>query len=251
MISTATKKFRLDKNFIKRYADFHTVVDALGVEQVRHGANIFIRCPNPQHNDEHIGNCVLYDDGCYCHACGKGYDVIGIARAVLGCSMNDALNYIAGVCGLIGLAESETQKTSFHPENNFIKSEDASFIGIHNCRVKKIIGVSDEERRQEWQQYKLSLRGKKEKPKKAPWREYDEVTVISNPLLDLFKNDRATYRELVIGKAKEKARALYDSYLLVLQHQEPKEPNVKKYLSSCLREQLTRCERIIELAKKA
>ncbi len=229
--------------YIKEYADIYDVARALGLEMQKKGGTTAIRCVNPDHQDAHIGNCILYPTSVHCFACGAHYDVIGLTRAVTGYRLDEALNLIADICHI---PEPETGHTGrntsiFQPQSGFISKEDREFIGIHNSPFYKMRMRSEKE----IADYYFDAIDKGEKPNYQQW---EQECVSSSPLKDLFLHDRPSYQQLICDKVKEKAYNLKQDYKYLMALNLSVE--MKNKIQSDYLLNLRRCSKILQEAKK-
>lgn len=76
------------------------LAEELGLEIQRNGTNLYVLCPNPEHNDRRASNCVLYDKNAYCFACHKSWDAIGLVMEVRHCNFMEAVAFLSDLYGL-------------------------------------------------------------------------------------------------------------------------------------------------------
>ena len=123
-----------DINALLDAADALTVAQHLGIEIKRKGSRNFIRCPGHESRlgkpDYKISNCVLFDKGYKCFACGESVGIIQMVQEVTGCSFAEALDIIADTCGGSSLYQT-TNKKSSTPQKQALRKEDLEIIGIN------------------------------------------------------------------------------------------------------------------------
>ena len=90
---------RYDKERLLDEATAEEVAAYLGLEMVRRGSRIFIRCPSPGHNDRNIGNCCLTHKGYKCFACGTSGGLIDLVMQSQNCDFTEALGLIGDALG--------------------------------------------------------------------------------------------------------------------------------------------------------
>ena len=88
--------------------DAASVADYIGMEVVKRGANLCIRCPGHEKRlgkpDNNIGNAVLTQRGYRCFACDTFVNMVNMVREYEGCNYWDALNIIAKAAGYDSVA---------------------------------------------------------------------------------------------------------------------------------------------------
>ena len=163
----------IDKERVRPFASAFDIASALGIETKKSGKTVTMRCINPNHSDKHMGNCVLYQNGCHCFACGADYDVFGMVRAIRGCSMNDAVKAVAEICHI--QVTSADMRQSQPP----ISSAELELIGLHNTTIRD------------------SANGR---------------LILSDPLGKMWRENRSEFKRMCRDKAKEKAEDIRISY---------------------------------------
>lgn len=73
-------------------ADINIVAEYLGMKTYKKGSNIFVHCPNPEHNDVHPTNCFFKprDTRMYCAVCQKSFGAIDLVMLKTGKGIIDA-----------------------------------------------------------------------------------------------------------------------------------------------------------------
>ena len=79
--------------------DMFSVANSLGIEVKKIGSNYSIICPEPGHNDNNYGNCMLYPHNYYCWSCGKRGDAISLVKNTLNCSTYESVCYLVNTFG--------------------------------------------------------------------------------------------------------------------------------------------------------
>lgn len=106
---------------IKDCVSSYNIADMMGIEQKRSGKVTFIRCPEPDHEDAHIGSCRITNSGYVCYACGKSGSVIDLYAKLNNFSFSQAVNELGKK---LSLNESGTYETC--P----LTSEDKKALGL-------------------------------------------------------------------------------------------------------------------------
>lgn len=83
------------------------VCHSLGLKVRRSGKSYLIYCPEPNHNDRHMGSCRINEqtNRYYCFACGVGGDNIRLVQNVLNYDFQTATDYLADMSGQPNYAE--------------------------------------------------------------------------------------------------------------------------------------------------
>ena len=110
---------------IKSRLNSYDVVDLLGLETVNSGKTTFIRCPEPNHPDKHIGSCRISERGYFCYSCGKFGSVIDLYAKSKGISFSCAINELGDRMNL-----SHSECTNDFP----LSKDDKSALGVENSR---------------------------------------------------------------------------------------------------------------------
>lgn len=91
--------------------DAASVADYIGIEVVKRGANLCIRCPGHEKRlgkpDNNIGNAVLTQRGYRCFACDTFVNMVNMVREHQDCNYWDAVNIIAKAAGYDTVASSK------------------------------------------------------------------------------------------------------------------------------------------------
>lgn len=89
-----------DKRRLKEETDIEDVVDALAIPVKIKGSAKFIRCPRPDHDDQHE-SCYFRDGDnfLYCNSCGKAINPVDLIMYSTGMSFKDAIIYLWEING--------------------------------------------------------------------------------------------------------------------------------------------------------
>jgi DNA primase len=120
----------MDIDELREDADIEAVVDALGLETFPSGSNIFLYCPNPDHNDRHPTNCYFKRgwNHVYCTVCGKTFNAIDIIMWQTGAGFSDAVRTLAKIQG-ISESELDRQKRKSKGDRPEISNRDLRYLG--------------------------------------------------------------------------------------------------------------------------
>lgn len=108
---------------LKEDADAVEIAQALNMNMVRRGRNIFIECMDHMKNtgkkDLKLNKCIVTRRGTYCFSCGAYHDVIYMVRNYLDCSPYEARRVIAGLLGNVEyyLEDGEHDPAKIMPYN--------------------------------------------------------------------------------------------------------------------------------------
>lgn len=127
-------------------ADPQTIAEAIGLEVVRKGSNLYCECPSHEKRlgkrDSKISNCVLTAHGYCCFACGEKGDVIQMVMDYKKLSFVKAAELVSNITGGNYTLDEETvQKQPF-------SADELGLIGLTSIANpdgdagKKILGVS-------------------------------------------------------------------------------------------------------------
>ncbi len=101
LASSTRRSVAIDTTRVK--ADIPDVLDRLGLKYEIKGSELFALCPNPEHNDQHVGTWSIRDErggdnnGLYhCFACAWSGSVFDLVRTVVGCGFNEAVEFVGG-----------------------------------------------------------------------------------------------------------------------------------------------------------
>lgn len=115
---------------LKDEADIAQVVESLGIPVTRKGANNFIACPLPDHDDSHATNC-YYKDGwnnVYCEVCKKAIKAPDLIMYETGMSYGEAMDYLWELSGCPDWYYED--RTPGRKKKFSLTGKEASLIGI-------------------------------------------------------------------------------------------------------------------------
>lgn len=170
-------------------------IEACGVEMKKAGRNYLILCPDPSHNDTHLGSCVVMpqkNGRCRCFACQKEFNSLDIMMMCGGYSWYDGMVEIARMSGRLEAynqkGKSEKPKRRLRP----LTTEEKALIGL-DCQNKSKAF------------YNVSF----DKPDgdysyNEDTEMYECYRYFPSPLSLLLKNDPIAYAGLVRRKCAEK-----------------------------------------------
>ena len=127
------------------------VAEKLQLPIFKKGNRYQILCTNPEHNDSHIGNCVLNQKGCFCFACGKQTNLESMVMNVLGVDFKEALKILATWAGIKSektvvkdippLTAADYEKIGLYPNSNAVFNvSNAAFFSkkmYQQCKIRK------------------------------------------------------------------------------------------------------------------
>lgn len=207
-----TKLKHYDIGAIKDRLEAEEICDKIGLR--RKGKQC--QCPDPTHDDRNFGNCLIKPYGCYCFACKKKFDKFDMVQASLNLSFYEALETMASWCGIEGDSNVPPAKKKFP-----LTEEEIELLGLlpDAKTVSGICGITP------WEPNKKS-----EKRVRDP---HGDVYCLSNKtfsLKQLFWEDEEMFRQIVLGKAKEKLKDCNESLKIC--------PTVMRKPLSCIRNEL-------------
>lgn len=82
-------------------------------EESKKEGEYIILCPNPAHQDKHLGSCHLNEKGYHCFACGAHGDIIDLVKQYLGCGFSEVMRILT--CEIYGDAEAFTTNATSSP----------------------------------------------------------------------------------------------------------------------------------------
>lgn len=155
-------------------------------------------CPFPEHNDRHLGNCVLGDRGYIrCFSCNKSANAIDLVI------MYENLPYVQAVefiwTTILGRSLPEYDR----PERRrtpVLSVKDLEFIGLDSPSsryVKNYVNCTDDKNEELPDGYFMNHDGLEK------FRIYKQER--SNSFFELLENDPATAREILVGKCWDTA----------------------------------------------
>lgn len=111
---------RYDVDRIIEDSDSYEVAQAIGIECVRKGKNVFIPCPGHLMRkgriDTHIGNARLTRNGYYCESCGKAVSTVGMVMEVKNIGYREAIEFVGDLNG--GKEMYETHDSEWEKYNH-------------------------------------------------------------------------------------------------------------------------------------
>lgn len=130
---------------LKEEADIDAVVEYLGIQKFSKGANIFIHCPLPGHDDKRPTNC-YYKPGwnnLYCQRCGKSIKAIDLIMYTAGLEYGAAADALWEIEGRPEWYYEKKQKNG--REIFSLSGKEANIIGIHlPHKIEKFVCLYDE-----------------------------------------------------------------------------------------------------------
>lgn len=171
------------------------VAEHIGLETKRKGRNLFCECPSHRKivgkPDGEISNCVLYEDGYKCFACGASGNVFDMVKDYCDVPFVEAVKRVAAIAGI----SENTDKTSERAKKPPFTANELELIGIttvanpNGDAGREIIGLS----------YTRPEVG-------SYFRRGDEYVLFASAkritLNSLFQEDERLYYQLVADNAK-------------------------------------------------
>lgn len=163
-----------------------------GMELFRKGRGVYLAyCPNPKHNDSHLGNCVITDNGgknCFhCFSCGAGGGPIDLVMNLDNCDFITAKNKLAQKYNLVKI--EYVDESTLPPKWEGLSAEEYKFFGLQNTTVKIPYDVNEHG---------------------ETLYKYDRYT-----LRDLARDDPEFHDQMLIGKFVEKIDAIVNFMALM------------------------------------
>ena len=120
------------KEWLNSIKDLVSIEDVLGYLDIKYsGAQML--CPNPDHNDRHLGSCTFdLQKGTYkCWACGDSGDIFSLVEKRCSCSFNEAVDYVINNYNSSHSVKIEKKYRKEHNSFPFSK-KDLESIGIRS-----------------------------------------------------------------------------------------------------------------------
>lgn len=199
------RKYEYDKIRLREDANTKTVAEALGIrinqqDVISGRKNIGIICPDPNHIDQHFGNCYIKPDGRYvCQSCSASGDVFDMVMRFCQVTFYDALEIVADICGSREHYQMNEKDNIPRYRRYPLNQKECALIGLHNNRVYCASYTTyDISQIESGDRYFILDWNKDEMPIYLV-----EKCIEPNPLLKLMKENYDQYRTLVIQKALE------------------------------------------------
>ncbi|ADL36299.1 hypothetical protein bpr_II362 (plasmid) [Butyrivibrio proteoclasticus B316] len=159
--------------------------EMLGIEYRRQGSLLSILCPNPAHNDQHYGSCFIKNGRYTCYACGDHGDNIKLVQNVKMMSYQEATHMIARYANIPSWDDISYQQDEKEPLP--LTDKQLKLLGLSSrVTIQHINGLEDV--RPENGSWIRDLEG---------YATYIPETV---NLVDLYREDKDLFNEMVIGK---------------------------------------------------
>ena len=203
----------LDKEAIREDADLFVVADELRVPIFTKRRRSLIYCPC--HNDHHLGSCYITNKKFYCYSCHAEVDVFAFVQAVLNVGFPEALKIVADICG--GAEQYEVTDADAIQQIDtlrFISRKQQEAIGIISNPIYAHIGMADYDDIEELRNEGYVV--EQENDSTGEQIGYSvKKRVLSNPLLELYKEDRDAYRDLIDDFCIRKIESYQFAYRLL------------------------------------
>lgn len=166
---------------VKDETDILDVAEYFDLDCVAKGGRTYVKCPehlkNTGHEDMNIGNCVLYENGYHCFACGGHGDTISLIANHLRISYYDAACQIACAFGI-----------PITGEYNYLPLNHKELDALHLVpAAKALVPLS----------YGDKCNGRFDGQGYVHYEKHTEN------LADLYKEDKRTFINIVRGKVAE------------------------------------------------
>lgn len=184
---------REDKEILNAAVTPMQIVDFLGIAGRRIGNNISILCPASDHTDHSYGNCIIYDQGrkCRCFSCNRSFSALTLLIEAGGYSYYDAMCVLASLAHMEDKFEASGKKRE-HIELPKLNNEEKRLIGIASFpKIKMVKGV-------------LPERNEKKQTFRDSSGDFVWYETVSNPWVDLARDDPDTLNWMIQGKCQEK-----------------------------------------------
>ena len=207
----------LDKEKIREDANAIVVAESLGFAVHRNGTG---RCQIlcPAHNDKHLGSCFLDERGFKCFSCGQKGDVFRLVQLKLNVGFEEALEYVADVCGGAEYYRSEDY-ARIKDRGQFISKKEQDVIGIKDGPIYVTAGYTEdyaEAKKYLEEGYRVDSDTEVED---HPPGYIIQKLAVSSPLLELYREDNETYHRLIDDFCRNKLENLR-ILMELLQHPE-------------------------------
>lgn len=163
------------------------IVDAFGVPNRTRRGRTYLICPS--HDDHEFGSCYIdkNDNGYYCYVCGEHVDKWNMVLRLNGNNKRSACEWFFNMAGII--PEDDNKPDPYRKALQLIRKLEKY---IRNDTVyQDLIDCEKTE-----SSYGRNRRGQ---------YFYSEL-VIANPLMELYKTDKATFKKVVTSKLEEEKR---------------------------------------------
>ena len=99
----------IDKNLFKERVTIEDIVNVYAPEKKNVGQSIQFLCPNPEHNDEHLGSCyyIRGKSTWRCDGCGASGDVLSLASYYTNIPTSRLQELMREVCNVLHISEEE------------------------------------------------------------------------------------------------------------------------------------------------
>lgn len=220
------KKIIYDLSAVRENADCVEVAWRLGLEPVEKKGKTYspveaedqdgrnhtymMLCPNPEHNDTHLGSCYLNTSGMkgyVCYACGAKKDLFDMVKEARRCDFRSAVEFILGENNLEGFAQDEKKSVEMIiPPAERLSEEERKLLGLSIRSHNKAVYYKNE-----CYERDITLpENRKTVPSPTNYGDVKKDTFMvveqsgfSDPLLELQAEEPEVYHWLVAQKAQE------------------------------------------------
>ena len=160
------------------------IVEAFGVPNRTRRGRTYLICPS--HDDHDFGSCYIdkNDNGYYCYVCGEHVDKWGMVLHLNGNNKRSACEWFFNMAGIV--PEDSNKPDPYRKALQLIRKlekymrNDAVYQDVQDCEKSE-------------SSYGRNIHGQ---------YLYSELS-IANPLMELYKTDKATFKKSVISKLEE------------------------------------------------
>lgn len=221
-----------DAKRLEYESDIETVAASLGLPRDRSGS---YKCPNPEHNDTHYGNCYLTRDktGIVCYVCkskqgrNKVWSPISLLTECYGFKFPDACEYLANLTGcperyVKNPPNIISSKTASNASPTYVLSKnEQELLGIDNGRMISIPVESYGKQRPPKEKVPLGWHVKEfdhDVPDDEPEAEFVIMKPTQVNFMDYSMVGADVFKEIVRGKCLEN---MAKRYMLIKEMTQP------------------------------
>ena len=238
------KKIIYDVNAVRENADCVEVAWRLGLEPVEKKGKTYspveaedqdgrnhtymMLCPNPEHNDTHLGSCYLSTSGMkgyVCYACGARKDLFDMVKETRKCNFRSAVEFILGESDLEGFSQDEKKSVEMIiPQTEKLSEEERRLLGLATRSQNKAVYYKNESYQRDitLPDNRMTVPSPMNHGdiKKDTFMVVEKVKSI-DPLLELQAEEPVVYHWLVAQKAQEQIER-YNAIIRELKFLSPK-----------------------------
>lgn len=172
--------------------DISYVAERLGKNVIRKGKHTKMSCPF--HGSDSDPSFILYNNGSYyCFGCGVHGSTIDLVRKELNMNFGEACEWLISEFGLMREHFTDDENPQKREKGVYINARKMEVLGIKNRPVYAYSGIREEG----------------ENLKKEDDVFLEKKLISSNPLCELYTEDKEAFDFLIKSKAKEKIQLVH------------------------------------------